>query len=68
VNKARLRVEVFEDRLAPAYTNLGEGVSHNATSEPLAQSALVHTTQAATGTEFGQVVAATAHNPATFPG
>jgi hypothetical protein len=48
---------------------LGEGVSGVAHEAPGAQAALVHVTQAANPAgAFGQVVASTAQNPATFPG
>jgi hypothetical protein len=65
---ARLSVEGLEDRWTPSCTNVGEGVSGVAQGGPGEQAALVHTTLAATGTAFGQVVASTAQDPSTFPG
>jgi hypothetical protein len=67
--KARLSVEVMEDRWTPSCATLGEGVSQYAQSAPHAQADLVHTVQAAEGTTgFGGVVVYTVNNPNTFPG
>ena len=60
-------VETLEGRQLLSADNLGQHVLQTAQEGPSGQSTLVHATQAASGTEFGQVVASTAQNPETYP-
>jgi hypothetical protein len=62
-------VESLEARaLLSATLSLGDDVSQVAKSSPGAAATLVHATQAAYGTGFGQIVSATARGEIPFPG